>query len=381
MSVPPAQLARFRILGELGRGAMGVVYRAHDPALDRTVAIKTILLPLDAAERAAYEARFMLEARAAGKLGHPAIITIYDVGREGDLAYIAMEMLQGMDLRQRLAQRRLSAHEAAAIAMQVADGLDFAHEHGVIHRDIKPANIMLLRGERVKIMDFGIARLQASDVKTQTGVLLGTPKYMSPEQIAGRPLGASTDIFSLGCVLYEMWTGRAPFSGADVSQLMHNIATATPPAPGRLAPLPPVSDLIITRALAKDPAARYQSAAELAADLRSVTMELPRLPARPPEPEGGATERMTRAPAPPERTVALSATSETARWPLSQRFDSSRALERLTGSNARDRERLSRPPQPPGTLMRLLRDPDLRVLCLMILVAVVGGLAIAAGPL
>ena len=258
MSAPLTRLARFEIQGELGRGAMGVVYRAHDPALDRTVAIKTILLPPDAAERAAYEARFMIEARAAGKLAHPAIITIYDVGREGDLAYIAMEMLQGMDLRQRLAQGRLSPHEAGAIAMQLADGLAFAHEHGVVHRDIKPANIMLLRGDRVKIMDFGIARLQASDVKTQTGVLLGTPKYMSPEQVAGQPLDERSDIFSAGGVLYEMWTGRPPFTGADVSQLLHNIAQATPVAPGRLAALPPIADLIITRALAKDPAARYQ---------------------------------------------------------------------------------------------------------------------------
>src|SRR5688572_15338112 len=182
---PLTQLGRFQILGELGRGAMGVVYKAEDPALDRTVAIKTILLPLDSGERAAYEARFMQEARAAGKLGHHAIITIYDVGREGDLAYIAMEMLHGTDLRQRLAKGRMSPHEAATVAMQVADGLAFAHEHGVVHRDIKPANIMLVKGDRVKIMDFGIARMQASDIKTQTGLLLGTPKYMSPEQVAG----------------------------------------------------------------------------------------------------------------------------------------------------------------------------------------------------
>ena len=399
MSAPLTRLARFQILGELGRGAMGVVYRAQDPALDRTVAIKTILLPLDPAERASYEARFLQEARAAGKLGHPAIITIYDVGREGDLAYIAMEMLQGVDLRQRLAKGRMSPHEAATVAIQVADGLGFAHEHGVVHRDIKPANIMLLRGERVKIMDFGIARLQASDVKTQTGVLLGTPKYMSPEQVAGRPLDERSDIFSLGCVLYEMWTGRAPFTGADVSQLMHNIASATPVAPSRLAALPPIADLIATRALAKDPAARYQKAPELAADLRSVTVELPKIPAMPtppgparPAPPGspvpeGATVRMTRASPPPaaERTVALGAlgalgaTGESALWPLSHRFDSSKALLRLTDPSAKDRARLMRLPQQPGALMRLVRDPDLRLLSAMIVVAVLGAGAIAGG--
>jgi len=396
VSAPLTRLARFEIQGELGRGAMGVVYRAHDPALDRTVAIKTILLPLDAAERAAYEARFLQEARAAGKLGHPSIITIYDVGREGDLAYIAMEMLTGTDLRQRLAQGRLSPHEAGAIAMQIADGLAFAHEHGVVHRDIKPANIMLLRGDRVKIMDFGIARLQASDIKTQTGVLLGTPKYMSPEQVAGKMLDERSDIFSLGGVLYEMWTGRPPFAGADVSQLLHNIAQATPVAPSRLAALPPIADLIITRALAKDPAARYQKAQHLAADLRSVTMELPKLPApayatataatarsaAPAAAGPDGTEAMPRAPAPPapgEHTlINRSSPGDSTLWPLSRHFDSSAALLRLTKPSAKDRDKLARLPRPPGLLMRIVRDPDLALATLLILAAVASAGLIAA---
>jgi len=379
---------------------MGVVYKAHDPALDRTVAIKTILLPPDAAERAAYEARFMIEARAAGKLGHPAIITIYDVGREGDLAYIAMEMLQGTDLRQRLAQGRLSPHQAGSIAMQVADGLAFAHEHGVVHRDIKPANIMLLRGERVKIMDFGIARLQTSDIKTQTGVLMGTPKYMSPEQVAGQALDERSDIFSLGGVLYEMWTGRSPFGGADVSQLLHNIAQAAPVAPSRLAALPPIADLIVTRALAKDPNARYQKAQELAADLRSVTTELPRMPApaymtKPaaaataPGPDktvvtgpGGtvATPRAPAAPGPGELTVVnRSSPGDSMLWPLSRHFDSSAALLRLTKPSAKDRDKLARLPRPPGFFMKILRDPDLALATVLIVAAVAAaGLIVAA---
>ncbi|MGH8442021.1 MAG: protein kinase domain-containing protein [Nevskiaceae bacterium] len=390
MSAPLKRLARFEILGELGRGAMGVVYKATDPALDRTVAIKTILLPLDAAERAAYEARFLQEARAAGKLGHPAIITIYDVGREGDLAYIAMEMLHGTDLRQRMSQGRLSPHESGTIAMQIADGLAFAHEHGVVHRDIKPANIMLLRGDRVKIMDFGIARMQTSDIKTQTGVLLGTPKYMSPEQVAGRPLDERSDIFSLGCVLYEMWTGRPAFSGTDVSQLMHNIAQATPVAPGRLAALPPIADLIITRALAKDPNARYQKAADLASDLRSVTVELPKLPVPPhlqPRPAAATpakvdkTTVLTRAdaPGPGEGTVinrTTPAESGTV-WAVSRRFDSTKALQRLSEPTEKDRAKLARLPQPPGTLMRMLRDPDLRLLSVLLAAAIAGGVLIA----
>jgi serine/threonine protein kinase len=395
MSEPLARLARFEIQGELGRGAMGVVYRAQDPALDRTVAIKTILLPLDSGERAAYEARFMQEARAAGKLAHPAIITIYDVGREGDLAYIAMEMLQGTDLRQRLAQGRMSPHEAGTVAMQIADGLAFAHEHGVVHRDIKPANIMLVRGDRVKIMDFGIARMQASDIKTQTGLLLGTPKYMSPEQVAGRPLDERSDIFSLGCVLYEMWTGRPPFTGTDVSQLMHNISQATPLAPSRLAALPPIADLIITRALAKNPDLRYQKAADLAGDLRSVTMELPKMQApaylaAPPKaalapgatgPEG--TVPLARPAAPPagERTVlnrAPQPLGDSAPWPLSRRFDSSVAMARLAKPSPKDREKLGRVPQRPGFFMRMLRDPDLALASFLIVAAVASAGVIAA---
>jgi len=396
VSAPLTRLARFEIQGELGRGAMGVVYRAQDPALDRTVAIKTILLPLDAAERAAYEARFLQEARAAGKLGHPSIITIYDVGREGDLAYIAMEMLQGSDLRQRLAQGRLSPHEAGSIAVQIADGLAFAHDHGVVHRDIKPANIMLLKGDRVKIMDFGIARMQASDVKTQTGVLLGTPKYMSPEQVAGRALDERSDIFSLGGVLYEMWTGRPPFTGADVSQLLHNISSTTPVAPSRLAALPPIADLIITRALAKDPDQRYQKAQDLAGDLRSVTMELPKMaapaylapsPAKPPPAPGATgpsgTVAMPRPAAAPagERTVVNRAPQplrDAASWPLSRRFDSSAALGRLSQPSPKDREKLTRVPQRPGYFKRVLRDPDLALASLLILAAVASAGVIAA---
>jgi len=393
---PITQLGRYQVRGEVGRGAMGVVYEAQDPLLERTVAIKTIQLSGDELQRKKYEARFFQEARAAGRLNHPAIITIYDVGREGDLAYIAMEMLHGTDLRQRLAKGRLSPHEAGTIAMQVADGLAFAHEHGVVHRDIKPANIMLVKGDRVKIMDFGIARMQASDIKTQTGLLLGTPKYMSPEQVAGRTIDERSDIFSLGCVLYEMWTGRPPFSGADVSQLMHNIAQSTPVAPSRLAALPPIADLIITRALSKNPDLRYQKAADLAGDLRSVTMELPKLPApayttAPPKavpaaqlatgPEGTVPMARPAAPQAGERTV-LNRTpqplGDAAAWPLSRRFDSSVALARLNQPSPKDREKLGRLPQRPGFLMRMVRDPDLALASFLIVAAVASAGLIAA---
>ncbi|MGH8482552.1 MAG: serine/threonine-protein kinase, partial [Nevskiaceae bacterium] len=356
----PGQLGRFRIVRELGRGAMGVVYEAQDPALDRTVALKAVMLTGDTAERATYEARFMQEARAAGRLSHPAVITIYDVGREGDLAWIAMERLHGVDLRQQLMQARPPAKAALSIAVQVAEGLAYAHQNGVVHRDIKPANIMLGRGGRAKIMDFGIARLHASDIKTQTGVVLGTPRYMSPEQLAGRPLDHRSDIFSLGAVLYEMLTGQAPFTGADVSQLMHNIAHAAHVAPTRrVAGLPSVLDLVIARALEKDPAQRYQSAQELAEDLESALSELPARVAAPVAPAadtGDATEQLS-VEASGELTVVAQASGGGVS-PVSRRFDSSKALQRLAQPSARDRQRLGAAPRRPGLPERVLRDPD-----------------------
>jgi serine/threonine protein kinase len=377
----PGQIGRFRIVEELGRGAMGIVYKAQDPLLDRTVAIKTILLSGDAAERATYEARFLQEAKAAGRLSHPAIITVHDVGREGDLAYMAMELLAGVELRARMAQERLTVREAVGIAAQVAEGLAFAHEHGVVHRDIKPANVMVVRGGRIKIMDFGIARLQLSDVKTQTGVLLGTPKYMSPEQIAGRALDHRSDIFSLGAVLYEMLVGRAPFTGADTAQLMLNIASAPHTTPSRIvSEVPALLDLIVARALEKDPDARYQDAHEFAADLQACLAGLPDR-AKPAsrtdatqerlEAAGDATEVVLR----PDATEPLAApgpATDFSRsaltagfWPLSRGFDSSAAWQRLSRAG---------PVPARGALPRVLRDADLRVLVL----AIVASLAAAA---
>ena len=376
----PSQLGRFQIRKELGRGAMGVVYEAHDPALDRTVALKTVLLTGDASERATYEARFMQEARAAGRLGHPAVITIYDVGREGELAWIAMERLHGVDLRQQLAKARPPAKAALTIAIQVAEGLAYAHQTGVVHRDIKPANIMLLRGGRAKIMDFGIARLHASDVKTQTGVVLGTPKYMSPEQLAGRPLDHRSDIFSLGAVLFEMLTGQAPFTGADVSQLMHNIANTPHVAPTRLAPgLPAVLDLILARALEKAPEQRYQHAEELVSDLQDALSELPArtdpgAAAIAIADTGDGTEKLPGAVG--ERTV-IARGPATAFHPISRRFDSAKALERLATPSARDRQRLAEAPRKPGLVTRVLRDPDLRLVGIAIFVALLVALGVA----
>ncbi|MEX1073625.1 MAG: serine/threonine-protein kinase, partial [Burkholderiales bacterium] len=276
------RIGRYRILDELGRGAMGVVYRAEDPSLDRVVALKTISLG-DADERKSYEKRFMLEAKAAGKLTHPNIVTIFDYGEQEEIAYMAMELLEGQDLRSRIREGEIPALEAVEIALQVADGLGFAHEFGVVHRDIKPGNIMLLERGAVKIMDFGIARMRHADTsRTSTGMVLGTPRYMSPEQISGQPVDQRSDIFSLGTVLYEMLTQSTLFAGQDVNQIAHSVTSTEPAPPSRAHPeLPQMLDFIVARALKKDPSVRYQDAYEMAADLRDVLAEMRgRAPAR-----------------------------------------------------------------------------------------------------
>jgi eukaryotic-like serine/threonine-protein kinase len=271
----PQRFGRYRVLAELGQGAMGIVYRAEDPELGRVVAIKTIALSGTAQEQDVHQARFRQEARAAGAVSHPAIVTIYDVGREGDLAFIAMELVEGRELRQLIREGALPATRALEIAALVADGLGYAHERGVIHRDIKPGNIMVLPDGRVKIMDFGIARLQESDVKTQSGVLLGSPQYMSPEQVAGHRLDGRADVFSLGVVLYEMLTGVKPFDATDLTQLLFWVVNLPHKPPSERNPfLPPVIDYIVARALKKNPEERYATAAEFARDLRDSIPEV-----------------------------------------------------------------------------------------------------------
>lgn len=323
------RLGRFRIVGEIGRGAMGVVYKAEDPSLNRTVAIKTIFMSADPEERAEYEARFQQEARAAGGLNHPNIVTVHDIGREGELAYMAMELMEGVDLRDLMRRGHLPVSLALDIAAQVADGLAFAHERGVVHRDIKPANIMIVRARQAKIMDFGIARTRLSDVKTQTGAILGSPKYMSPEQLAGQRADHRSDIFSLGVTIYEMVTGASPFSAAELGQLMLQVSTAAPPPASSINPaLPTMMDLILAKALEKDPAARYQSARELASDLVACTGQLNEQAAAPQGAAGAAAVDLTL-----EKTVKSTAAILQApgslQLSLSRRFDSVEALQRL----------------------------------------------------
>jgi len=263
-------LGRYEIMSELGQGAMGTVYKARDPMLDRIVAIKTINLTLPKEELAEYEARFYQEAKAAGGLSHRNIVTIHDIGRSDRVAYMAMEFLEGQELRRMLQARApIQIAQALDIGAQVAEGLQYAHERQIIHRDIKPANIMVLNDGRVKITDFGIARMRTNEVKTMTGMILGSPKYMSPEQVSGKRADTRSDIFSLGVVLYEMLTGTSPFVADNIHGVMYQTMNFNPPAPRTLNPeLPDMLNFVIAKALAKNLDDRYQKAQDLCDDLR-----------------------------------------------------------------------------------------------------------------
>src|SRR5882762_7283813 len=376
------KIGRYRILGELGRGAMGIVYGAEDPALDRTVALKTIILSDEVEGRKEFHKRFFIEAKAAGKLTHPHIITVYDFGEEGDLAYMAMELLKGIELRAKMLQGAIPIVEAVDIAEQVADGLGYAHERGVVHRDIKPSNIMLMPRGQVKIMDFGIARVHVADHKTSTGVVLGTPRYMSPEQVAGSPVDHRSDIFSLGIVLYEMLTHTKLFSGEDTPQIFHNVVNFQPPAPSRVNPeVPPMLDFVVERALKKDPAVRYQDAFEFAGDLRSALAELVNREAAATEKRDRETTKTIKLDADALKTAlsipAAGAIGSDTRLPVSRRFDCSDAIGRLTKPTRRDRMLLTRAPRPVGFLRGIARDPGRRLLFVAVVAATLLAGAIA----
>ena len=265
-------LGRYEITGELGCGAMGIVYKAYDPLIERTVAIKTIdLHALSETDRKEYETRFYQEAKAAGHLTHPNIVTIHDLGESGDVAYIAMELMEGRDLQEILhGKARLLLTDALNIAIQVATGLYYAHQRGVVHGDIKPSNIMVLGDNLVKIADFGIARMIHATEATQDEAIFGTPSFMSPERMQGKPIDARSDIFSLGVVLYYMLSDRLPFPAEGTAKLKEQLATLEPEKPSSLNPgIPAALETVIYKCLEKDPDARYKNANDLANDLRS----------------------------------------------------------------------------------------------------------------
>jgi serine/threonine-protein kinase len=267
------ELGRYRILGELGRGAMGIVYRAVDPLIEREVALKTLLPDLPEDVSGEVRLRFLREARSAGRLSHPNIVTIFDVGEAGGMAYIAMELLEGRSLQQILkGTERIAYHSIADVIAQVAEALHHAHLASIVHRDVKPANVMVSGSGRAKLTDFGVAYVPASDA-TQTGSALGSPRYMSPEQVLGQPVDARSDIFSLGVVLYELIARRTPFvwpGDTTVYALMQRIAGEPHPPLRQVDPEVPLGfERIVDRALAKRAQDRYQSAAEFASDLRN----------------------------------------------------------------------------------------------------------------
>ena len=267
------QFGRYVIVAELGRGAMGAVHRAVDPLIERDVAIKTLLPNLPPEIMGEVRERFLREARSAGRLNHPNIVTIYDVGEQDGIAYIAMELLEGKSLQQILRETaRLPIATIADLVAQVADGLDLAQRYKITHRDIKPANIMVSADWRAKVTDFGVAHVASSSM-TQTGSALGSPKYMSPEAVTGQQVDPRSDIFSLGVVLYEMLVRRTPFERTGdntVFAVLHRIA-GEPHAPvTQIDPqIPVVFNAIVDRALAKSPDKRYQRAGDMANDLRN----------------------------------------------------------------------------------------------------------------
>ncbi|MBI4062784.1 MAG: CHASE2 domain-containing protein [Elusimicrobia bacterium] len=306
-SIKPT-LGRYEVEKELGKGAMGIVYLGKDPKINRQVAIKTMRFEEDADEATmkAIKERFFREAESAGNLNHPNIIKIYDAGEEQEIAYIAMELLDGHDLKKYTAKTDLlPVKTVAEYVCLTADALGYAHKQGVVHRDIKPANIMLLKDGSLRVTDYGIARITASS-KTSTGTVLGTPSYMSPEQIAGKKVDGRSDIFSLGVCLFEFLTGEKPWKGSEdsIGTLLFQIANDPHPDPKAIrADIPDALTVVIAKALKKNPDERYLTAYDMAKDLKAflegkVVAPAPSAPATPPPVAPKPAATTTPAPAP-----------------------------------------------------------------------------------
>jgi serine/threonine-protein kinase len=310
---PPSQIGRYRIRGELGRGMMGVVYEAHDPALGRSIALKTIRLALAPTERERddFERRFLAEAQIAARLSHRGIVVVHDVGRDEGLGmlYIALEHLQGRTLAELALGGPMPWRDVFFLVGRVAEALAYAHEHGVVHRDVKPANIMVLPSGEPKIMDFGIAKLEAANL-TSPGQFFGTPLYMSPEQALGQPVDARTDLFSLGSVAYLLIAGHAPFEAPNVPGILARVAYQHP-RPLEAEGVPGDAAYVVARAMAKDPADRYPDGHRMAEDIDDVLAgRVPRHKDRWVAPEVGAATMVAAAlpalPRPGPATVPLS---------------------------------------------------------------------------
>jgi len=285
MAAGPQTLGRYQLERVLGKGAMGIVYEALDPKLHRKVAIKTILISqLDEETAKDFSMRFVREAHAVARLNHPNIVQVYDFGEEGDIAYLVMEFIRGDELKSTLTTgRQFDRKECVRIMCELLDALDFAHEAGVVHRDIKPANVMLDSQGRTKLTDFGVARVTDADrthaERTQAGTMVGTPAYMSPEQIQGQRIDRRTDIFSAGIILYQFLTGQKPFTGEGAWTVAKKIIQEDPPMPSSLnVAVSPEFDRVVAKALAKNPDQRFATAREFAVALRRAAEGKPAIP-------------------------------------------------------------------------------------------------------
>src|SRR6266704_4208555 len=285
MAAGPQTLGRYQLERVLGKGAMGIVYEALDPKLHRKVAIKTILISqLDEETAKDFSMRFVREAHAVARLNHPNIVQVYDFGEEGDIAYLVMEFIRGDELKSTLTTgRQFDRKECVRIMCELLDALDFAHEAGVVHRDIKPANVMLDGQGRTKLTDFGVARVTDADrthaERTQAGTMVGTPAYMSPEQIQGQRIDRRTDIFSAGIILYQFLTGQKPFTGEGAWTVAKKIIQEDPPMPSSInVALSPEFDRVVAKALAKNPDQRFATAREYSQALKRAAEGKPALP-------------------------------------------------------------------------------------------------------
>jgi len=260
---------RYQILEELGRGSMGVVHKALDPQIDRIIALK--VLRQDRVTSDAFVQRFLMEAKAIGRLSHPNIVTVYDVGQDQGMIYIAMELLEGTPLNEAVKEKGLGLEEIVGLCGRVAETLHYAHEKGIVHRDIKPTNIIITPSGQAKITDFGVARIEdpAMPQHTQAGEILGTPLYMPPEQVMGRPVDGRSDLYSLGVILYELTTGKRPFGGNNLAAIFRSIAEDTPPPPMEVNPsIPQELSGLVMKSLSRLPHERFQTGKAMAEGLK-----------------------------------------------------------------------------------------------------------------